>query len=102
MVEIKKINALSLAKVLAFISIFFGLILGMLGGFLSFIYGSIIGSIAFGSYSSAMFGILGFILVPIILGTIGFIFGLIIAWLYNIFSWLVGGIKIEFSEEDFD
>ncbi len=102
MVEIKKIHALSFAKIIALVWIFIGFILGFGVGFISFIFGSVIGGMSTGhlSASGAWLGIGGFILIPILFGIIGFLLGLLLAWFYNLLSWWVGGMRIEISTED--
>jgi len=44
---------------------------------------------------AALFGIGAIVLFPILNGVIGFLAGLIGAWLYNIVAGVVGGIEIE-------
>ncbi|MCX7985832.1 MAG: hypothetical protein N2662_02700 [Bacteroidales bacterium] len=104
MIEIKKINVLSLAKIIALVWIFFGFILGIGVGLLSFVFGNIIGGtlLTLAPWPSAWLGIGGFILVPVILGLIGFITGLLTGWFYNLLSWWVGGIQIELDSDEND
>ena len=66
--QIRRIGALSLAKVLAVIYAVFGLIFGL---------------------------IFSLIALPIFYGLIGFIGGLITAWLYNAAARIIGGIELE-------
>ncbi|MEJ5264428.1 MAG: hypothetical protein WHT29_03840 [Bacteroidales bacterium] len=102
MVEIKKIEALSLAKIIALVWIFLGFILGTGVGLLSFIFGNIVGSIAIATlpWQSAWLGIAGFIVMPILMGILGFLIGLLVAWFYNLLAWWVGGIRVELEREE--
>jgi len=104
MVEIKKIEVLSLAKIIALVWGFLGLILGIGVGMFSFILGNILGGAPMGMFvwRSAWLGIGGFIFMPLLLGIIGFIIGLLVAWFYNLLAWWVGGIRVELEREEED
>jgi len=96
MVEIKKIEVLSLAKIIALVWVFVGMF--------SFILGNILGGAPMGMFvwRSAWLGIGGFIFMPLLLGIIGFIIGLLVAWFYNLLAWWVGGIRVELEREEED
>jgi hypothetical protein len=47
---------------------------------------------------AALFGVGAIIFMPIIYGIMGFIMGLITAWLYNLVAGWVGGIEMEFEQ----
>jgi len=53
-------------------------------------------------WRSAWLGIGGFIFMPLLLGIIGFIIGLLVAWFYNLLAWWVGGIRVELEREEED
>lgn len=104
MVEIKKIEVLSLAKIIALVWIFLGFIVGLGAGMLSFLIGNIMGGM-FGNAApgqSAWLGIGGFLIVPLLFGVVGFITGLLTAWFYNLLAWWVGGIRVEIEDENAD
>lgn len=96
MAKIKKINVLSLAKVMGMIYALFGLVLGALLTLFS-----LMGI----NYSQADLGLvgvwvgtIGIIIVPIVYGIVGFIFGLLIAALYNLIVRWIGGLEIEIQK----
>jgi hypothetical protein len=92
MQKIRKIGILSVARISAItsavIGIFIGLIYFLIGIFL-FVSGSyIIGSLMLSSI----------ILAPLGYGILGFLSGLIMAWVYNIVARKFGGIEIELEK----
>jgi len=96
---LRRIGAMSLAKMLGALYALLGLIIGALISLVS-----IVGSALFRSASgdsSALFGVLfgagAIIILPIVYGCIGFIGGLIVAGLYNLLAGAVGGIEIEWT-----
>ncbi len=84
-----------------------GKVSGVLYGGLGFIFGAIFSLIAFmgaafGSGSNfgafgAFMGIGAIIFLPLFYGLIGFIGGIITAWLYNIVAEWTGGLEVEFD-----
>jgi hypothetical protein len=101
MKEIKRIHVLSMAKICGLSSAVLGLVSGIFVGFIMFFVGSFLNT---GSNYSSMFGpglgIAGFIIMPLIVGLLGFAFGAFTAFIYNALSSWVGGIKIEIEEPD--
>jgi hypothetical protein len=94
--EIFKIRVWSAAKILGLSSTIFGLIIGIIVGFIMFFVGTFLGTDnSFSSYLGATLGIAGFILMPLFIGFLGFVFGAFSAFLYNVFAAWFGGIKIE-------
>jgi hypothetical protein len=94
---IKSIHILSLAKVLGLLYALLGFIVGSL---LTCV--SLLGATAALSESGAeagplgvLFGLGSIIILPIFYGVIGFIGGIITAFLYNLIAGWVGGIEIE-------
>lgn len=101
MKEIKKINILSLAKIYGLSMAFIGLILGIFVGFAMFFLGTFVGTDSnFSSYFGPSLGILGLLAMPILFGLLGFIFGGLASFFYNLLASWVGGIKIEIAEKD--
>ena len=93
---VKRIGVWSYARMATIIMALFGLING--------IYTAILLA-SFGVNSKGMFdpltlslGPLAIILFPIIFAILGFIGGIIGAWLYNLIAKWVGGVKIEFEK----
>ena len=93
MKKLKKLGALSLARILAVIMSLAGLIAGILYSFGGLIYEISIGDLNAGT-ALAFLALLG---MPLLFATIGFIVGIIGAPLYNIFARITGGIDIEFE-----
>ena len=96
MQEIKKIDIISLAKIEgalgAVIGFIVGIIFALIGtAFMGFseMAGDIPGA------SGLFFGVAAIIFLPIVYGIVGFIGGLIVAFLYNVVAGWVGGIEIE-------
>lgn len=90
---IKRIDVLSVAKITGIIAAAFGLFFGLIFFLFSSLFGAILGNHGGGS---AMFGgIAGIFLLPILYGIFGFIGGLIQAFVYNLASGFVGGVRIE-------
>lgn len=94
-IKIKKIGILSLAKISALLYAIMGLIVGV---FMALI--SLIGA-AFSQSTTGMFGMLfgvgAIILLPIFYGAMGFVMGVVTAWLYNIIANWIGGLELEFE-----
>jgi len=99
MFTLKKIRPLSLAKVSTITMAFFGLVMGIFYA----IIGSIISRLpveaqtqaGFTSGMSVIFGPLAIIIMPIFYAILGFITGLIGAWIYNLVARWVGGVEID-------
>jgi len=93
MMEIKKIDILSTAKLCACLV---GGIYLVAGVFISFVV-SILGIPVMQSFDVLSLGsaLLATLLVSMVMGAVCFIFSAIFAWLYNILAKLIGGIKID-------
>jgi hypothetical protein len=101
MKEIKRINVLSTAKVYGLSMAMIGLVIGVFLGFLMFFVGDFLGSEKnYAPLVAPSLGVLGFLLMPILYGLLGFIFSGLTALIYNIIASWVGGIKIEFADTD--
>lgn len=89
---LRRIDPLSLAK-----------ILGLLYAILGFLFGAIISLAALaGSLGQGDDGFLGVLMglgavlfIPLFYGAIGFVGGLVTAFLYNLLSRVVGGVKLD-------
>ena len=101
MIRIKRIGVFSFAKIFGLVYAALGFIFGALFTFISLLgalmstFATRPGSAAFGNMFGAFFGIGSIILFPIMYGVMGFVFGLIIAALYNLLARWVGGIEVE-------
>jgi len=94
MARLKKIRVLSLAKLQGILFAYVGLLCGILYSFGGFIYDLVTtGSLNLGT-ALAFFALIG---MPLIFASFGFIVGLILAVLYNLFSRLFGGANIDLA-----
>jgi len=96
---ITRIGVLSLAKMLAVLYAFLGL---LFGGILSLfsVMGAAMGGGASGDSGGVvalLFGVGAVIILPIVYGCLGFVGGLIVAPIYNIVAGVMGGLEIEMS-----
>jgi hypothetical protein len=101
MKEIKKINVLSVSKILGLSFAIMGFIIGIAVGFVMFVIGSAFD--AFNGFTTLIapgLGIVGFIIIPMIYGLVGFIIGGLSTLIYNILASWIGGIEIEVTEKD--
>jgi hypothetical protein len=98
---LKRIGALSLAKICAIIYAVIGLIIGFFVSAIALL-GTMIGS-AFdesaGPFIGLFFGIGSIFLFPILYGLLGFLGGLISAAIYNLAARTIGGVEMEFEEK---
>jgi hypothetical protein len=98
---IRRIEPLSCAKIAAalyaVLGVVFGAILSLVslaGGFASAAFADD-PSRGTGFFPFAGLGVLAIVIFPILYGTMGFVFALIGAWLYNLAAGVMGGIKID-------
>jgi hypothetical protein len=109
MQEIKKIKIMSLAKIAMLFGVLPGIIYGIQIGLASTVspltfaeatsYAMQDPIVALQAYLIAL-GWWSLIIAPILIGSVYFVAGIIVAWLYNMFVKAVGGIKIELVEKD--
>lgn len=88
--EVKRIEPLSVAKILGILYAAIGLILGL---FITL--ASLLGASGEAGVFGVVFGVAAIVLLPVFYGAMGFIVGGIIAWLYNLVAKRIGGIRIE-------
>jgi hypothetical protein len=104
MKEIKKFDVLSVAKIYGLSMAIAGLLIGLLFGFIMSMVGMIAGSMHenpfFGSGLTAGLGILPVIFLPVFYGALGFIFGALGAFIYNLLARWVGGIEVEIRDKN--
>ncbi len=107
MQEIKKVKLMPIAKIAALFGVLMGLLFGLQMGFFSVSnpltfaeateYVAQDPTIALTAYMVA-FGWWSIIIAPILFGVGYFVSGIVLAWLFNMFTRLVGGVKVELSE----
>ena len=94
MAKLKKIRIFSLAKLQGILFSYVGLLCGILYSFGGFIYDlATTGSLNLGT-ALAFFALIG---MPLIFASFGFIVGLILAVLYNLFSRLFGEANLDLT-----
>lgn len=90
MQKIKKLGVLSVAKLQAVIMAVVGLFIGVIYALLS----PIMRTVGAGGVGADL-GPIAIIILPIFYGILGFVFGALGAWLYNLFAKWLGGIEVE-------
>lgn len=90
MKTIKKIDGKSLARLCGVLYAILGFIMGIFVSLAALFSGN-----NSSGFMSAVFGIGGIILLPILYGLMGLVGGYISAWAYNFMAKKVGGIQIE-------
>ncbi|UUX92685.1 hypothetical protein [Methanoplanus endosymbiosus] len=95
MTEIKHIAVLSLAKIFAAVSLVVGLIIGIIALLLGGVATLFMGSYAPQAAMGVAGGVIAIIVMTIGAAVVGFIYGAIIAFIYNIAAGWFGGIEIE-------
>lgn len=94
--KIKKVGVLSLAKIIGFLYAVIGLVIGIIFSLISLI-GLFMDS-GSATRPEIIFGVVAFVVIPVLYGVGGFLGGLLTAYLYNLFSKWVGGIEIEVEQ----
>jgi hypothetical protein len=94
---VKRIGPLSLAKIGGIIYAALGFIIGVFISLfaLAGLFGSVSLNNGMGIFLSLFFGLGAVIFLPVLYGILGFVMGILVAWLYNVFAGLVGGIELE-------
>jgi hypothetical protein len=95
-VILKRVGPFSCAKVSAVLYGLIGLIVGALFSLIA-VVGSAVGDSSMGF----LFGAGAIILLPLFYGALGFVSGALMAWLYNVIVGWIGGIEIEFEQDNF-
>ena len=91
MKTIKNFGVLSVGKMLGVLYVVLGLIIGAIYGGIGLLMLMLGGE---GAASGIMFISMA-IFMPIVYGIMGFVFGLLMAWLYNVLAGKIGGIQVE-------
>lgn len=98
--KLRRIGAISLAKICGILYGAIGLIIGLMVSF-AVILGVVVGSRLENSIeplAGTFIGLAAIFLFPIFYGIIGFITGLFSAGIYNLATRFVGGLELEFEE----
>ena len=91
---IKRVGALSCAKVSATLYALIGLIVGGIFSMIAMVGGFASDESAAAGFG-AVIGVAAIVIFPILYGCMGFVATLIAAWLYNLVAGIVGGIERE-------
>ena len=98
-VRVKRVGVMSYAKISAIIMAIIGLVLGIFYAILYAVLGPSAMQTAGAEVDPLMtIGPLVIIVMPIIYAIMGFIMGVIGAWLYNLIAKWVGGVQVEFEK----
>src|SRR5437016_3938037 len=92
---IRRVDALSVGKVLGCLYFLLGLIIGGLFSLMSLVGVAAGGGLRRAGLPELLFGIGSVIVFPVFYGVIGLVGGLISGTLYNVVASVVGGIEIE-------
>ena len=99
MKEIKRIDPMSYAKITGIVMAAIGLLMA----FFFLLFGGLFASMSSGTSSGfgmAGAGIASIIIFPIMYGILGFISGLVGAIIYNAVAGTIGGVKIQFEDDE--
>ncbi|MDO8516932.1 MAG: hypothetical protein Q7S33_02300 [Nanoarchaeota archaeon] len=102
MQEIKKLGSLSIAKISGLFGVLYGFVVGVMIGVISTMYNSPTYATALGADYTAYstMGWAALIIMPILMGVLYFIAGIVMSVIYNLFAKQIGGIEVEFAEKD--
>ncbi|MBI2147532.1 hypothetical protein HYU19_03575 [Candidatus Woesearchaeota archaeon] len=92
---LKKVGVLSAAKLQGVISAVLGIFVGIIYSIIIFFTFLLQGS----ALTGLLLGILALIGASIGYGLLGFVFGALGTWLYNVFAEKIGGIELTFEKE---
>ena len=93
---IKRVDAISVGKISGIVAAAIGLLAGVIFLLFGSMFSTLLGAGGSGGTGAAMAGgVMGMLLLPLLYGVLGFIGGLVYAWIYNVAARFVGGIRIE-------
>ena len=92
---IKRVGALSLAKIAAVLYAGIGLLIGLVVALASLVWGSSFSGSGMPSFLGSVVGVGAIIILPICYGIIGFVGTLIAATIFNVAARITGGVEIE-------
>jgi hypothetical protein len=95
---LKRVGVLSCGKIAGVLYALIGLIAGAFMALFSLVGAGLAASSGSGDAWGALFGVGAVIILPILYGVLGFIGGLITAFLYNLIAGWIGGIEIELQD----
>lgn len=90
-VQVRRIGAVSAAKMMGVLYGLLGLIFGLFISLIALASGGVMQE----STGSPIFGVMAIIALPLLYGALGALSGLLMAALYNLVAKYIGGVKIE-------
>lgn len=93
---LKRIGVMSLAKIYTIMMAVVGLIMGLYIAIMEAVFP--ITQTGMGEPMGTGLGWINIIIVPIIYALIGFVSGVLGAWLYNLIAKWIGGVELEFKK----
>jgi hypothetical protein len=95
---LKHVGVLSVAKITALFGVIFGLIYGILFSVFAAAFVSLMPGVSgLGPLAAGGIGIVLVILTAIVGAIGGFIYGAVVAFLYNVFAGWIGGVEIDLA-----
>ncbi|MBI5433493.1 MAG: hypothetical protein HZA52_11750 [Planctomycetes bacterium] len=94
---LKRVGALSLAKIMGVTYTAFGLLAGLFVAAVSML-GATLGS-GQNALPGAGAGVFAVVFFPVLYGVIGFVGGFVVASVYNVAASAIGGVELEFTQE---
>lgn len=91
--RIRRVGILSLAKFYAIMLAVFGLLAGIMFALFSTAMVSASGGAAEGGIMAGI-GVFALIVFPLLYGALGFVFGALTAWIFNLVAGWMGGLEI--------
>ena len=97
---IRRMGVLSVAKIYGVLMAVFGLIFGVIYGLVVMVFGAAMLSRSAGGSGAAaasgiIFGLAIMVMLPVLYGILGFVFGAIFALIYNAGASTIGGVELE-------
>ena len=93
-IEFKSFDVVSVGKIYAVMGAVVGLLYGILIAIFASLMSSLAGALGANMGGLAAMGVLAIIVAPITFAIMGFIGGLISAFIYNVVAGWVGGVKV--------
>jgi hypothetical protein len=99
-VRVTRIGVLSAGKLYGLLAGFFGLLFGVFVALFSVVGAGFAAQNGDGAEGALGFlmGVGAVVFLPILYGVIGFVSGVLTAWIYNLLAGAVGGLEIELSQ----
>jgi hypothetical protein len=99
---LRRIGPLSLAKISGILYAIIGLVAGFFFAAMAFIMAAVGSNFdgGGGAFPGILIGVVTIFAAPILYGLMGFLAGLVSAVLYNLLAGVIGGVEVEFGEQN--